>query len=235
MTFGPRAEALASLARAHDLFGQLHHEDPRPTLVRDNLGTACARLGQLHRLLGRPAQAVPFCQQARDLWEPLAREAPDDRACLSALGNADEELGLALWQLGRRDEALAALRQAVAHQQAALARAPDQAEYRSALDRHYRLLAEALRDFGHPAEAAAVSLERRQLWPASAWAAVRAGWEITLCLPLIAHGSPALAREDAGLRHRLAGDALAAFREAAKRAVGWRRLRRWGRKRERPA
>src|SRR5262249_52872063 len=83
-------------------------------------------------------------------------------------------------------------------------------------------LAGDLRVLGRPAEAAAASRERGQLWPENPAELYQVACELAQCVPLVARGRDALSPEEQAERQKYADLALETLRQAV--AHGFRDL-----------
>ena len=124
----------------------------------NNLGMAQTKAGALQ-------DAAASFGSALELQQELVAANPRDLNLLSSLGGIYNNLGIVEQRSERWDEASAAFQQAIAHQRQAFDRAPEVARYRESLSKHYFNQAAVLRELDRPAEAAAMTVARRELWP----------------------------------------------------------------------
>jgi tetratricopeptide (TPR) repeat protein len=81
--------------------------------LREQTAVAFFRIGELHRALGRHAQAKESCEKAIGLFRQLAAEQPADARYAHELAQCHEKLAVVLQAMGRLPQALAAYRQAI--------------------------------------------------------------------------------------------------------------------------
>lgn len=103
--------------------------------------------------------------QALELQQELVTANPHDLNLLSGLGGIYNNLGMVQQQNEQFEKASATFAQAIAQQRAAHERAPTVARFRESLSKHYYNQAVVLRELDRPAEAAAATVARRDLWP----------------------------------------------------------------------
>ena len=94
----------------------------------------------------------------------------------------------------------------------ALDRAPRTLEYRDFLSKHYFNYARALRHAGRPADAAAMALERRSLWPDDGEHLFQVSLELARSLDALSSGVDDTV--DAEHRREIADEALATLKQA---------------------
>jgi serine/threonine protein kinase len=138
---------------------------PRVTAYQRDLAVTLNNLGMAQASAGLPDLAAASFQKALTLQQDLVEAQPHDANLLSGLGGIHNNLGMVHRQIHELDEAGAAFQKAITAQRRAHDKAPDVARFRESLSKHYYNYAEVLRAQGKPAEAAAVALARRNLWP----------------------------------------------------------------------
>jgi hypothetical protein len=79
---------------------------------------------------------------------------------------------------------------------------------------HYLHLAALQRDLAHPAEAAATSMEQKQLWPHEPDELYQVARELARCIPLVGKGRAELSVQEQAERQRYAEQALETLRQA---------------------
>lgn len=110
------------------------------------------------------AAAATF-EQALELQQELVAANPQDLNLLSGLGGIYNNLGMVQQRNEQLEKASATFAQAIAQQRAAHERAPTVARFRESLSKHYFNQSAVLRELDRPAEAAAATVARRELWP----------------------------------------------------------------------
>ena len=103
--------------------------------------------------------------QALELQQELIVGNPQDLNLRSSLGGIYNNLGIVQQQNEQWTQAEKSFAQAIVEQKLAHERAPGVARYRDSLSKHYYNQASVLRQLDRPAEAAAVTVARRELWP----------------------------------------------------------------------
>jgi len=94
----------------------------------------------------------------------LVADFPRDIRYRSSLAGVLNNRGMASELAGDFKSALTAYQKAIEHQRIAVEQAPQQTQYREFLSKHYFNCARTLRTMNHPAAAAELALERRELW-----------------------------------------------------------------------
>jgi serine/threonine-protein kinase len=239
---GKLEDALPYLEKALAIADDLAAQDPanpehqrQRAMFHVNIGsnyTGQARRDKASR--EKLEMALASFRQAQAILAPVVQANPQDLECRRFLGRAAYGIGCRCWDLQRREEALAAYRTAVDHQGQVLA-ARQMLSDRQELSQSYFNLAYLLREVGRPAEAAAVTRARRQLWLTQGDELRRVAWELTQCIPLV---NPAKAKDAAAAdaeRQGYADEAMAALHQAVqhgftdgkelKEAADWAPLR----------
>ena len=167
------AEGLKQFQRARGILEQLAVNDPSVTRYRIDLANCLDTIAKIQSTTGQLADARGTLGAARGVRQQLVVEMPDNLELQSAFGLTLDELAALLWNAGQKTEALAISEQATAHLRLAYDRSPRDSSaavsvFRAVLSDHYKDLAVYKRKTGEPAEAAAVSQERRKLWPGDA-------------------------------------------------------------------
>lgn len=151
---------------------------PLVTFYRRDLAVSYNNLGMTQSKADAPAEAEESFEKALAIQQALVDGYPQDVGLLSGLGGIYNNLGMV--RQGKRElaEAAAAFQRAIAAQQQAHERAPDAAYLRESLSKHYYNYAQVLLALDRPADAAAVALARRQLWPGNAARLLRIAEEL---------------------------------------------------------
>jgi tetratricopeptide (TPR) repeat protein len=159
------ADALAVFEEARDTRELLVRLQPDEAQRRNDVAAALFQMGRMQTFLKRSDDSIRSYQRAVEIGEQLVKEQPNNLSFRSDLGAALTNLGNCLAMASRIAEAQSALRRALAEKQYVFKAAPQSAEYRRGLNIAYGALAEVERKKGTPAAAAALLLERRDLWP----------------------------------------------------------------------
>jgi serine/threonine protein kinase/tetratricopeptide (TPR) repeat protein len=210
---GQSAEALRFYGQARAAWEELVRADPTDPMFRRHLASSHTNIGNVH-LADRPAEALGAYRLARAVCEELVRAHPDAVEYRINLAVTWHNSAKALRKLGRRPEALADYREAVTHQRAVLEKAPQLIQCRQALSAHYFDLAATYRELDLPDEAAAVTLDRKQLWPAHPGELYNVACEFALCIPLVGKNEASVSPGQQAQRERYAGRAVEALRSA---------------------
>ena len=159
------SDALAAYTECRDVREALLRQHPGDAQIRSDLAAAWFSVARTQSLMGRRTEAVASYERSRDLRESLVKELPQNAVYRNDLGMSLNNLGNAYDSLGRVEESLATLRQALEQRRIAFATSPGSPECRRGLNMTFGALAEMERKKGSPAAAAALLLERRDLWP----------------------------------------------------------------------
>jgi tetratricopeptide (TPR) repeat protein len=202
-----RRQAEPYFRKVRDLSDRLLTVRPANTELLSWHATSCYNLALLNLL--NPGQAGPFYRQARAGYEQVVRLQPNDHQSRSNLGQVLEMLARA----SQPEQAVELLEQAAAQQRQARRGEPADPEYTRRLAVHLSELSAALRGVKKPAEAAAVALERAQLFPGNARERYRTAVSLAQCMTLVGDGQPLSVEQKAERTHF--GDlALAELRAA---------------------
>jgi tetratricopeptide (TPR) repeat protein len=138
---------------------------PLVTSYRRDLAVSLNNLGMTQTKTNALADAATSFNKALEIQKDLVAGQTDDVNLLSALGGIYNNLGLLQQQQSQCAEAAESFELAIAAQKKAHERAPTALRYREFLSRHYVNYAAVLRTLDRPADAAVVTLARRDLWP----------------------------------------------------------------------
>jgi tetratricopeptide (TPR) repeat protein len=164
------------------------------------------------------AQASDAFDSARQIIEQLVDDYPEELSFRSLCGAVYNNRAMALEAADRLDDALAAYAKAIEQQRTAYDRAPQIPEYREFLSKHYFNYGRALRDAGRPAEAAEISLARRELWPGDGQRLGQVAVELALAAVAARaarDGGNSDAQDRDELADRLEAETAATLRDAA--------------------
>jgi hypothetical protein len=106
------------------------------------------------------------------------------------------------------------LQRAVKHQQAAFAKETRNPSYRQLLNDHLERLAEVQRQLKRPAEAAAATRQRGELWPGTPDRLVSVARDLARCLPLVGAGPRQALSAQQAERDEYSRQAIATLRRA---------------------
>lgn len=137
---------------------------PLISSFRRELATSYNNLGMAQSNAMSLTEAAASFQSALEIQEELVNSHPRDVALLGGLGGIYNNLGMLLQQRQDLEGANAAYDKAIAAQRQAHYRAPRMAHIRESLSKHYYNQANVLRAMKRPAEAAEVTVARRELW-----------------------------------------------------------------------
>jgi tetratricopeptide (TPR) repeat protein len=186
-----------------------------PLIVdQTNLAVSYHCLGRASFDARQYQQAAGYYRQAIGIREKMIRANPGNITHRSDIGGTWYRLGRALEQLQRREEALAAYQQASSHARLVSELQPTIVKHRQWLAERHRDIARLQRELGRLAEAAATSLQRKNLWPGNPVELYRVADELALCAALVAKDKATLSAEEQAERRRYAAQSLQALREA---------------------
>ena len=156
---------------------------------------------------------MPY-QEACTIGEHFVRVHPDNLDYQSDLGQLEHKLAMAYEHRGKRPEAPIGI--------SAGDRAPADRRHAGAEGDDLSLGAEqALRPagrspsaLGQPAEAAATSRERKQLWPGQPAELYQVACELAQCVPLVGKAKTQLTAAEEAERRRYAAEAIQTLRQA---------------------
>ncbi len=126
------------LGKAKDYYVKFTKDKPDSEKLRNDLARAHHRLGDIHRLLEEPREAVNEYQEAAAQFESLAKEYPGNAEYRQALGNAYNWLGVTLTSqpdLGAKAET--AFADALGVQQELVRASPNNTQYKQELARSF--------------------------------------------------------------------------------------------------
>ncbi len=207
---GRLTEAEPSYASAIAVLERLVKDHPGVAETQDDLATCYNNFGLMLLDLGRIGDAKQVLGKAIAVRQQLLAQDPKHMDNRSSLGGALNNLGKALFAEGDVAASIARYHDAIGFQRAAFERQPDVVQFRQFLSNHYIGLAKSLRAVGRADEAAGVTRDRSNLWPANPGELYNAACELALCVP-IAAGAEA--------KKRYADEAMAGLHAAV--AAGW--------------
>ena len=179
-------EALNQFQRARGILEQLAADDPSVTRYRIDLANCLDKIADIQQKTGRLAE-----YSRRTRTRPAACNSSSSSRCPTiSTSNAPsahtlDQLAVLLWKDGQKTEALAMSQQALArlrpaYDKSSREKSPNLADFRAALSKNYTNLAVFKRKSGKPAEAAALALEQRKLWPDDAGELYKVAVELAL-------------------------------------------------------
>jgi tetratricopeptide (TPR) repeat protein len=104
---GKRDRALKEHQQARDIRSKLVKDHPEVLAYRVHLGGSCCNVGHLHRMGGKPQQAVADYSQAILLLQDVHQRQPSQLTARLFLRNSHWGRAMALVQLGRHRDAVA--------------------------------------------------------------------------------------------------------------------------------
>ena len=209
-----RDEALGLCEEARAIWERLAQQDRANVRYRRSLAACLSRVAKLHLQASGSEKAFRFHEAARDAWEEILANDPYDHEARSGLAVTLDGFGFLLRKTGRLQQALASFQGAINHQSQAINKMPQGAKYRKLLTQHYAQLAQLQRELGRPAEAAAATLERRQLWPHEPEQLYSVASDLVQCIPLVGRGKTDLTSAEQAERRRYADQAMEVLRQA---------------------
>jgi non-specific serine/threonine protein kinase/serine/threonine-protein kinase len=154
---GDTAGALENYGKARAIREELAKLRPHDKEIQFELAESYGNLGEMHIVLGKPAEAAEYFRREISVLGPLLSEAPNDRRLLAelrstywALANA---LAVASANLGDIPGALEAMRSGVALGEALVAQEPQNVQFRQTLATGYGDLGRILFNDGNTAAA----------------------------------------------------------------------------------
>lgn len=212
-----------SYRRARDIQENLVRAYPSLPGYSAQLALTQATLGNLYQATGRPEQAEAAHRRALELWENLVRMDPRTPSYQWGKGLSLAGIGEVMLARGRPQTALQWFERSVQTVEALLESKRILARHlRPGLSESYRRLAWIFRDLGRPAEAAATSWKRGQLWPDNPIQLVQVAWELALCAPLVAKGKAQVSTAEQAERQKYLDQAREILRQALDRFRGHR-------------
>jgi tetratricopeptide (TPR) repeat protein len=158
---------------------------PLVAVYRRDLAVSYNNLGMSQSNASSLADAEKSFTKALAIQQELLEAHPQDVNLQSSLGGIYNNLGMVHQRSRRLTEAATAFERAIAAQQQAHERTAGAAHYRESLSKHYYNYAQVLRALDRPADAAAITLKRRDLWPSDPARLVRIAEELaTTCKQL---------------------------------------------------
>jgi serine/threonine protein kinase/tetratricopeptide (TPR) repeat protein len=207
-------EVLRSFEKARDYSEKVLPSFPKDNNPRYILGTSCYNIGVLRNQLASSQETLPLLEKASTILEELVGAEPGNDGRQSELGEVLHEFGKALARRGEYTKAATAFQRAVKHQQAAFAKDTRNRSYRQLLNDHLEGLAEVQRQLKRPAEAAAATRQRGELWAGTPDRLFSVARDLARCVPLAGKGShQALAAQQAE-RDEFARQAIDTLRRA---------------------
>jgi serine/threonine-protein kinase len=211
---GKHAEALATFQDAATLLREASKREPAVTLYRSDLGELQLTQGDLHRRCGQHAQAVSTFQEACGIFEKLAAVSPNDTTFRIFLAAAYDGLAAVHKDQGELDKALKGYQQVLTIVKKSVEIFPQAERFPRDVAETYGELAALQRRRGRPAEAAALALERKKLFPKDPKELFTVACDLARCLPLVGQGKAELTPAEQAERRCYADLAVRALEEA---------------------
>lgn len=137
---------------------------PLVTSYQRELATSLNNLGMSQTSSQNRTAATESFARALAIQQELVEVNPRDLNLLSALAGIENNLGIVQQQNQEWEAASATFERAISAQKQALATAPSVLRFRESLSKHYVNQAAVLRELDRPADAATVTIARRDLW-----------------------------------------------------------------------
>ncbi|MEE2991373.1 MAG: tetratricopeptide repeat protein [Planctomycetota bacterium] len=146
----PRMDPLRRrlLERAREYYQFFLNQRTGDSSIKNELGYAHGRLGDILSRLGDNAGALQEYQQSLGLFSDLLREQPALPEYAHGAAAAHDNLGVTLSNLGRAEDALGSLARAVLIREQLVKEYPESAEFRVNLARSYRTIGVLHRTLG---------------------------------------------------------------------------------------
>jgi serine/threonine protein kinase len=151
--------------------------------------------------------------------QKLSHEDDNNLKYRSMLGTALDKQAVALWLLKRKDEAIESAKQATDMLRSSWDAAPQVVQYRLNLSDNYFNRAKFERDLGQPADAVAITLERKKLWPDDAQQLYRVACELALSAQSLDSNTAKLSSTQREQRTSYISKSIQSLKEAI--AAGW--------------
>ncbi len=171
---------------------------------------------------GRIAQAEDTLGAARAVQEQLLKDSPENGDYEFMVGQIMDDLSLVRWQLDKKPEAIAASEQAIVHLRRVFERSPNAPGNRTALSNGYMHIAAYKQQMGKPSESAAISQERRKLWPGNADELFKVARSLAIAAEPTAEAPSQPTAEQLAERRAIAQQAIEALHEAV--AAGFNKI-----------
>jgi tetratricopeptide (TPR) repeat protein len=162
---GKHNEAITAFRRAVELQEQLVRQAPGVVQFRSDLAITWNNLAQALARQEESHESNRAYDEAQRLFTDLVKDYPQDIRYQSSLAGVLNNRGMARELAGDLDAALAEYRDAIKHQTVAVQESPQNSQYREFLSKHYVNCGRTLRLMDRQADAAALAVERRKLWP----------------------------------------------------------------------
>lgn len=208
---GKDPEAIAAFRRAVQLQEQLVRQAPGVVQFRSDLAITWNNLAQALARQGDNSEADKAYDRAQELFTELVSDYPQDIRYQSSLAGVLNNRGMASELAGDLDTALAEYRDAIDHQKVAVQSSPEHSQYREFLSKHYFNCGRTLRLLQRPADAAALAIERRKLWPAEGEQLYQVALELAEVAQLMPTGNQA---NDGFTREEIIDEAIQTLHQA---------------------
>jgi tetratricopeptide (TPR) repeat protein len=186
---GKKDEALVAAQRAVEIQRAVAAENPNTVECQYVYSETLYMQGLLQLGRGDFTAALQSYQAVADIAQKLVAENGDNLKYRSMLGTTLDKQAVCLWLLKRPQEAIETSKHAVKVLKSAFDAATQVVQYRLNLSDGYFNRAKFLRDSGQPTEAAAITAERKNLWPKNGRELYRTAAEFALTAQLM-RGDP---------------------------------------------
>ncbi|HEV3136550.1 MAG TPA: tetratricopeptide repeat protein, partial [Pirellulales bacterium] len=210
---GQMDEALAAARKAVEIQASLVAQLPEVAEYQYMQAEGLYALGLLQIRGGEYGDALESYQSVVSIVKKLADGHSDNLAYRSMLGTALDKRSVVLWLLDRRAEALESAAQATVPLLGALDDAPRVVQYRLNLSDNFFNRAKFERASGRPAQAVALTMERKKLWPDDARELYKAVCELAESAQAVGGGKP-LSPQERQKREKYVDDAVQILKDA---------------------
>jgi tetratricopeptide (TPR) repeat protein len=187
---------------------------PQAPELRLHLARSCCNLGSVLLENENIEEASGPLLQARDTLNEVLTAHPDAHEIRSQLSIAFHLLATQCQKQEKFDEAITNHMDSIEYARAALKQTLNVVRYKSLLSQFCAEAAKLQRKLGNHAEAVALAVERKQLWPDNPIELYNAACDLSLCVPLVGAGKPELTADEMALRARYGEQAIDAFQRA---------------------
>ena len=172
-------------------------------------------MGRIHADHGRPARAVDCLKKAVEVRERLVSQNPRDINARCCVVGSWFRLAEALLSLGKIGEAVDSYQKCLAHQRLVYSQEPTEPKHREFLEARLRQMFWLMDAMGRPADAIALTRERRRRWPRELAVALGVASDLAAAVAWPRRCETSLAAILGTVRSPYASEALATARDAA--------------------
>jgi serine/threonine-protein kinase len=180
---------------------------------KDRAETYCD-LGIATLSLRRRDEALGWFDKAHEGFKALYERDPENPTYLSDYARTLFNRGITLSEMGKNDEALTIVQKTLVPFRAAMDKRPTRFRDRELLGKAYERLGKIYRAMNRPADAAAMELERGNLWPLYPPQLIESAGGLAQCVPLVGKDPAHPADADKAERAKYSDQVLAWLRQA---------------------